>query len=99
MRYLCGHCSLGLGEDGVAVGTSAKEIIGIVERRLSPFIGEDGVCAGLHQVLNDQVVTIGCCYMERGVHLVVCLLVYVLTLTDNDANEVKFTIVGSLPDV
>ena len=98
-RYFSGHGSFGLDEDDVAICSIAKVLISVVKRGLSPFICQNGVCTSLHQVFHDQVMPIGCRNMKRSVTLLVCLLIYVLALTENDADKIKFTIVAGLPNV
>lgn len=99
MRYLGRHGSLHLADDDAAIRSAGEELIGVVERRLPLLVGEDGVGAGLDQVFNDQVVPVSSCDVQGRVHHIVSLFVDVLPLPDNNADEVKFTIMASFPNV
>ena len=85
-QYFGRHCSFGCFNDDVAVESVAKVLISVVESCLTLLVRQDGVCTGLHQVLHDQVMAVTSCDVKWSVHLLVCLLINVLALTDNDTD-------------
>lgn len=70
-----------------------------VQRGQAFSVCDDRVGSYLEQVFYDQEVSVKGGDMQRCIFKVLCLLVHILALSDDNADHVELTISAGLPDV
>lgn len=70
-----------------------------VQRGEAFSVCDDRVGSYLEQVFHDQEVSVKGGDMQRCIFKVLCLLVHILALSDDNADHVELTISAGLPDV